>query len=135
MSGDFFALLSCYFACRLRIITLEGFNLSSSECNDSESYPSDDGTEGIPEYCSYENEVIEDCYYIGNKDLKEAEINPCVSRIGRYAFFDCPNLEKVIIPDTVKEIGDYAFPNCRNLEIPDLPEGIKLGRDVFKKSE
>ena len=135
MSGDFFALLSCYNIYRIRIITLEGFNLSGSEYNDSECYPSYDGPEWIPVYCSSENEVIEDCYYIGNKNLKEIEINPCVSRIGRYAFFDCPNLKKVIIPDTVKEIGDYAFANCRNLEIPDLPEGIKLGRDVFKKSE
>ena len=33
------------------------------------------------------------------------------------AFFDCTNLEKILIPDTVVSIGEWAFEDCDNLTI------------------
>ena len=41
-------------------------------------------------------------------------------------------IRKVILPDMLKEIGDYAFKDCKNLEKPVIPASVtKIGKDIF----
>ena len=47
-----------------------------------------------------------------------------ITRIGKYAFFSCSDLEKFIIPENVTEIDMEAFENCEFSSI-ELPQGLK----------
>lgn len=40
-------------------------------------------------------------------------------------FFECANLEEVILPDSIYQIGSYAFANCKSLQRINL-DNIKL---------
>ena len=46
-----------------------------------------------------------------------------MSHIGEYAFYNCANLQEVILPDTVEIIDAGAFDGC-----PRLPEDMPLCR-------
>lgn len=48
-------------------------------------------------------------------DIKEIVIQEGVKSIGKYAFADCANLEKVSLPGSVVSIGYYAFSKCKAL--------------------
>ena len=56
-----------------------------------------------------------------------------VTRIGKYAFFDCKNLTSVVIPKGVKEIGGSAFEGCVSLKSVKIPEGVeRIDHYAFK---
>jgi len=56
-----------------------------------------------------------------------------ITNIYPYAFADCANLTKVIIPKTVETIGNYAFKNCTNLQNVQMFEGLKtVSYNVFE---
>ena len=44
--------------------------------------------------------------------------------IGQYAFYNCVNLNSIVIPDSVEEIGANAFCGCSLLRSATLPTGI-----------
>lgn len=52
-----------------------------------------------------------------------------VGKIKENAFFDLPNLSKVIIPKYVKVIGAYAFSGCKNLTNVTFSEGVETIED------
>jgi RHS repeat-associated protein len=55
-----------------------------------------------------------------------------VTSIGQYAFWDCPNLTGVTIPNSVTSIGDWAFENCSNLTSVTIPNSVtSIGQDMF----
>ena len=61
------------------------------------------------------------------KDFFTAEVHNViikegVTRIGNYAFKNCPYLEHVTIPSSVTEIGDSAFYDCINLNSVDITD-------------
>lgn len=76
--------------------------------------------------------------------IKEITIPPSVSRrgivykvtsVGKAAFSECKDLEKVIIGEGISSIGDYAFLNCMALEEVVIPESVrKIGESAFCKS-
>ena len=76
--------------------------------------------------------------------IKEITIPSSVSRrgivykvtgIGKAAFGECKDLEKVIIGDGISSIGDYAFLNCTALEDVVIPESVrKIGESAFCES-
>lgn len=35
--------------------------------------------------------------------------------IGQMAFYELPNLQEVVLPESALEIRNYAFKNCKNL--------------------
>lgn len=49
-----------------------------------------------------------------------------------HAFYNCPSLERVILPDTLTSISGYAFYGCENLAEITIPSGVtSIGRDAF----
>ena len=53
--------------------------------------------------------------------LTSVEIPDTVTRIERYAFYECKRLTKVVVPDSVTYIGFGAFYHCRELVSISLP--------------
>lgn len=58
--------------------------------------------------------------------LKIADGTSC---IGKYAFYRCTGLTKIIIPDSVSEIQEGAFYRCDHLADIRIPEGVKVISD------
>ncbi|MBQ6832719.1 MAG: leucine-rich repeat protein [Oscillospiraceae bacterium] len=55
-----------------------------------------------------------------------------VTAIGNYAFYQCPGLTSVVIPEGVTAIGNYAFSYCSGLRTVSIPQSAKtLGRYSF----
>jgi len=54
-----------------------------------------------------------------------------VTRIGNYAFMNCPNLTRVNIPDGVTSIGDFAFDSCGITSISNLNGMTEIGWAAF----
>ena len=50
---------------------------------------------------------------MGNSDT--LLLSEDITNIYDYAFKNCNDLQKIIIPDSVVSIGEYAFANCDNL--------------------
>ena len=48
-----------------------------------------------------------------------------VVEIGKKAFENCKEIEKVILPEGVKKINSYAFKGCVKLKAVDLPNGLE----------
>ncbi len=52
--------------------------------------------------------------------------------IADYAFFQCGNLEEVVLTDSVKSIGDFAFQECTKLKAITMPYSVtELGSNAF----
>ena len=63
------------------------------------------------------------------------DVEYVVDAIGEYAFFECPNLESVEIPNSVQTIGGRAFENCSALASVTIGESVtRIGYDAFKRS-
>ncbi len=59
-----------------------------------------------------------------------------VLSIGDYAFYSCPELTEVIIPDSVTEIGEYAFSNSEALASVTIADSVKeIGTYAFDNCE
>lgn len=48
-----------------------------------------------------------------------------LTSIGDLAFYNCENLQTVVLPDSVARIGAYAFAECTGLTILDLGTGVQ----------
>lgn len=66
-------------------------------------------------------------------DLASVTIPNSVTEIGEYAFKDCDGLTSVTIPNSVTEIDKYAFSGCNGLKSVTIPNSItKIGADAFE---
>ena len=59
-----------------------------------------------------------------DRSIVSVTVTDGVTSIGKYAFDECKNLEKAVLPQSVTEIKDNAFANCSNLKNVELPNGI-----------
>ena len=67
-----------------------------------------------------------------NGDGKTAALPREDAAIGYYAFFFCPELKEIVIPEGVETIGEGAFSSCQKLERVSLPASLKtIGRLAF----
>lgn len=48
-----------------------------------------------------------------------------VTKIGTYAFANCPRLTSITLPNSIKTISGYAFENCKTLTTINLPNGLE----------
>ena len=56
-----------------------------------------------------------------------------VTEIGYYAFYNCPGLTSVTIPNSVTSIGEYAFSYCTGLTSVTIPNSVtRIGADAFR---
>ena len=66
--------------------------------------------------------------------IRSILIDSGVTKVGRYAFTNCPNLTDVTIAGEMRAIGDYAFSQCPNLLDVYIAEGsraLTLGLNAF----
>ena len=106
----------------LGILTIAPLTVSAATYGDFEYTLEDDFTCTITGYNgSVANVTIPSTIY-GNK----------VSAIGRYAFYENPNIKKVSMPNSVKIIDRGAFQYCGNLESVTMPTSLKeIGSGAF----
>ncbi len=75
----------------------------------------------------------EDTPWSGNYDITRAVLKEGVTRIDRYWFYDCYNLEFVEWPSTVTSIENYAFSNCESLYGIKIPDSVtEIGINIFE---
>ena len=73
-------------------------------------------------------------YYDGNREHAVGTIylRSGIMKIEDYAFANCKQLEKIILPDGLKEIGAWAFFGCSGLREINIPDSlIVTGSWVF----
>jgi len=56
--------------------------------------------------------------------LTNVTIGNTVTRIPRYAFYNCTGLKQISLPSSVTYIGENAFSQCSNLESVNIPESV-----------
>ena len=75
--------------------------------------------------------------YSGNVDIPETvtyrNVTYTVTQIDNLAFFDCPNLTSVTMPETVTVIGNRAFKGCTSLTSIIVPDKVtSVGVNAFE---
>jgi len=74
----------------------------------------------------YNKELTEIFHYSMGLNNKIFEIANTVRKIGRNSFWNCRNLEKIIIPPSVREIGYNPFASCVNLEFDNYSDKFSV---------
>ena len=61
-------------------------------------------------------------------------VEPGVTSIGKYAFWECKGLTSVTIPESVTGIGAYAFAYCSSLTGVTIPKGVtRIDYNTFQE--
>ena len=85
---------------------------------------------GSGDMANYDSRTIP--WYANVQKIRNVVISDGVTSIGKYAFYDCINLESITIPKGVASIGELAFFDCESLESITVPEGAEsIGLAAF----
>ena len=64
--------------------------------------------------------------------LTNVTVSDSVTSIGRFAFYGCSGLTSVTLGNSVTSIGDYAFSGCSGLTSVTIPDSVtSIGSDAF----
>jgi hypothetical protein len=85
------------------------------------------GITGIPDYCFYNCSKLTDVYtteqieFIGESSFEgtyiyEFEIPEAVNEVSRKTFYNCVNLNRVVLHNGIVKISDQAFGQCSSLD-------------------
>ena len=72
--------------------------------------------------------------YACKDSLKQVRFNEGITHIGNYAFYNCTNLETVVLPESLESIGNYAFYNT-GVKTVDLKQTANIGEEAFANSQ
>lgn len=76
------------------------------------------------QYYVYEDEFIALSSSISKNKLTDIKLDFHTTEINSYAFNNCRNLSKIIIPENVNIIGKNSFQNCVNLTTITIPSTV-----------
>lgn len=118
-------------------IRLEAENL---ETDNAYSFGSDLGinSEGVVVYVSNCVKRIPAKLFVSVDNLKEVifEDNSICETIGAYAFENCFNLEKIVLPESITTIEEGALIFCKKIREIIIPENVKkIGNQAFAGCE
>ena len=88
----------------------------------------------IPDYSPSGEKVVQIKAYAfaGHPTIKSIQIPETVTVIGKGAFEDCVELEKVNLPGNIKKIDSYTFNGCKKLKEITIPAGVSyIGEEAF----
>ena len=77
------------------------------------------GTGAMNDFSYYTSPWYDHC-----EAITSVVIEPGVTSIGTFAFYNCGELMNAEIPDSVLSIGNYAFSVCTSLSNIYIPEGV-----------
>lgn len=63
-------------------------------------------------------------YAFQNNPLKDFAIPNYVETLGKYAFYNCKNLQEMFIPNSVTAIGTYTFYGCNRITKLNISENV-----------
>ena len=63
-------------------------------------------------------------YAFQNNTIKDFAIPNYVETLGKYAFYNCKNLQEVFIPNSVTAIGAYTFYGCNGITKLNISENV-----------
>ena len=92
---------------------------------------------GNARYHSFGNCIIETETKVLITGIVDAAIpdDGSVTSIAPWAFYSCPGLQEITIPDAVTYIGVAAFADCSSLKKVKLPNGLKMiAEETFRKT-
>lgn len=85
------------------------------------------GTGAMNDFSYYTSPWYDHC-----EAITSVVIEPGVTSIGTFAFYNCSELMNAEIPDSVLSIGNYAFSVCTSLSNIYIPEGVtSIGAQAF----
>lgn len=90
------------------------------------------GLSGVTKVCLSDSlEVISENAFEGSA-INEIEFGSNNKVIGRSAFWNCCNLEKIVIPESIKIIYNYAFKDCEKLKEVTFSDSLDyIGSNAF----
>ena len=81
---------------------------------------------------TYTAVAVDENAFRGNVKLTAVRFDATVASIGATAFYNCPMLEKVVLPDQLASIGEGAFAGCVRLGNFELPASVSsIGDGAF----
>lgn len=94
---------------------------------------SGDGSMNDYNFVSIDDDVLSTAPWGKYHDvIRELDIQPGITSIGDYAFFDCSNVTSVAVPGSVTRIGSWAFYGCSGMTSMSLPNCVTdMGERTF----
>jgi uncharacterized protein YjdB len=76
-----------------------------------------------------------DEYAFIHSGIKELRLPSMLSLVSPSLFYQCFNLESVIVPDGVEELGSSSFGDCTALKVIELPDSVAvIGDNAFSNT-
>ena len=63
-------------------------------------------------------------WYSQRSSFDRVVLEPGVTRLGGYAFYNCLGLQEISLPDSLQSIGDYALGYCSSLSALNIPQQV-----------
>jgi len=118
------------------IALFSSFALADGSCGANLTWTLKNGVLTISGTGDMEDWFITNPWEDATDDIKKVVIEPGVTSIGDFAFYQCEAMTSIEIPEGVTRIGNHAFDWCRELASVALPDSlVSIGDDAFDVCE